>query len=85
MVYDLKAATDHLSLTILEREENNDWKVEARSSNAADALVVYAHAQTRRDAIARVADEWTQHARSNRVPFFDWAAVVTALEAVRAL
>lgn len=85
MVYDLKAASERLSVTILEREQGSDWSVEARSSNAADALVVRAHAGTRRDALARVADEWALHARSNLVPTFDWSAVVVALDAVRAL
>lgn len=85
MVYDLKSAADRLSVTILEKEMGSDWSVEARSSNAADALVVRAHAGTRRDALARVAEEWAQHARSNRVPTFDWTAVAVALDAVRAL
>lgn len=88
MVYDLKCDGERLTVSITQREnedEAGEWRVEARNSSSAEALVVSEWGATRVDALRGVATSWASKADSNGLPTYDWDAVVKALEAVRAL
>lgn len=62
------------------------WRVEARTSDAPDALVVTAWGHTRRSAVEAVASWWDDEARKLApLPNVDWDEVVGALERVQAI
>jgi hypothetical protein len=88
MVYDLSAEGHRLTVSIFQREnpqEPADWRVEARTSRADEAIVVAEWGASRTQALQAVGAAWTARATSDSLPTFDWAAVVKLLDSVRAL
>jgi hypothetical protein len=63
----------------------HEWRVEARTSEEADALVVTACDSTRVRAFIEVGRWWTSHAELYGLPRVDWAAIWAVLRDVRAL
>ena len=61
------------------------WRVEARTSEARDAIVVMACGSTRAEALAEVGRWWTRQEIPLALPHLDWDAVTRALAEVRAV
>lgn len=88
MVYDLSAEGHRLTVSIFQREnpqEPGDWRVEARASRADEAIVVSEWGTTRAEALERVGATWAARAEADGLPSFDWKAVATLLDSVRAI
>jgi len=90
MVYDLRGATGRLTLRVTGHGGADDappteWRIEAATSNAPDAVVVAANAPTRADALQAVGDAWSQKRVACNLPLFDWESVARAMRAVRAI
>jgi hypothetical protein len=87
-VYDLKADGVRLTLTISQRqgnEEPGDWFVGAKTSSAPDAAAIEAWGATRIDTLREVARLWDEKSLELHLPRFDWDAVAKALSDVRAV
>jgi hypothetical protein len=61
-----------------------EWRVEARRTDAADAVVATASAPTRAEALRKVG-EWCREHHASGLSSLDWDAVVRALNSVKAL
>ncbi len=88
MVYDLKANGNRLTLSVFPREssdEPNEWRVEARVSSGAEDAAVTHWAATREEALREVGRVWTEKAQASGLAAFDWDAVATALQSVKAI
>ena len=88
MVYDLKGDGNRLTVRVFPRQNPSDldeWRIEARSSEAPEAAVVSEWGKTRTEALAAVGRSWVSEASARSLPTFDWDAVAEALSAVRAI
>ena len=84
MTYELDCAGSPLILRMfpLPGDPPSEWRVEARTTNAEDAVVGTATAPSRAQALELVAEWW----RANpALPTYDWAAIAQAMTAVRAI
>jgi hypothetical protein len=85
-VYELASADATLELRISSRAlgaGERRWHVAAQQCNAPDSAAISDEAETKRDALSKVAAQWTEQAAELGLPTFDWIAVETALLAVR--
>lgn len=88
MAYDLDCAGTPLTLRVFESEQARagaGWRIEARTTDAIDAVVASATAATRAEALRDVAVWWRSESASRGLPSVDWEAVAQAMSAVRAL
>jgi len=88
MVYELKREKDKLIVRVFGRsnsEDPNDWRVEARVSDGAEATVVTEWAPTKLEALRKIGSAWTTLAFEHGLPTFDWANVAEVLQSVRAV
>lgn len=88
MVYDLSADGHRLTVSIFQREneqEPGDWRIEARASRADEAIVVSQWAASRPAALKAVGAAWSERAVADGLPSFDWEAVAKLLDSVRAI
>jgi hypothetical protein len=87
MTYELDCEGNRLILRIfpIETAPDEEWRVEARTSDSPDAVVASATAKSRIQAFDAVASWWREHALSRALVTFDWDAVATAMTTVRAL
>jgi hypothetical protein len=88
MVYDLSGEGHRLTVSIFQREnpqDPNEWRIEARSSRADEAIVVAEWAASRTEALKSVGASWTARQMTDNLPSFDWAEVAKLLDSVRAL
>lgn len=83
MTYDLDCAGMPLTIRMFPIEADS-WRVEARSTDAADAVVIVASAATRRDALGAVLRQWNERACSS-LGSIDADALLRALSDVRAI
>ncbi|HYO95522.1 MAG TPA: hypothetical protein VER33_13465 [Polyangiaceae bacterium] len=87
-VYDFKWAASTLTVRVFPRENEadpGDWRIEARTTDSPEALVVAEWATTRTLALQQVGKSWDSKTGTHGLPAFDWDAVTRALVAVRAL
>jgi hypothetical protein len=82
MTYDLDCAGVPLTIRVFAIEDGT-WRLEARSTEAADAVVVTASAATRRDALDAVLRQWNDRAPS--LTSIDNGGVLRAMSDVRAI
>ena len=61
------------------------WHVAAQPGRAADSVVITESAETKANALAKVAALWSEREAELGLPKFDWKAVTAALLAVRAI
>jgi hypothetical protein len=88
MAYDLDCAGRALTVRVFPTVAPGveQWRIEARLSDAPDALVASATASTRREALDGVARSWTETSEaSSSLPALDWEAIGRALAGVRAI
>lgn len=86
MTYELDCAGSPLIVRIFPGEAPSaDWRVEARLSDAADAVVASASAASRAQAFEGVAHWWRDNGAAQALPALDWEAIAKAMTAVRAL
>jgi hypothetical protein len=88
MVYDLKGDGARLTVCVSPREsaaDTGDWRVEARIAHSPEAFVITEWGHTRAEALRAVGLAWVAQTESQNLPTFDWDAVASVLNAVRAL
>jgi len=85
-VFELATADASLELRISSRTlagGERRWHVAAQQRNAPDSVAIGDEAETKRDALSKVAAHWIEQSAELKLPTFDWVAVETALLAVR--
>jgi hypothetical protein len=90
MVYDLRGGAGRLTLRVTGRggdEEGppTEWRIEASTSSAPDAVVVAEEGATRAAALRAVGRSWDEKRVASQLPSFDWESVARAMAAVRAI
>jgi RNA recognition motif-containing protein len=85
MAYELDCSGTPITLRIFPTENADDYRIEARASEAPEAAVITASAKTPRDALAAVGAEWSAKGDALGLPSVDWEAITTAMVGVRAL
>lgn len=86
IAYDFDCEGARLTVRVFETPADRDaWRVEARTSDAADSAVVAACGATRAAAFGELTRSWLETATTRGLPAFDWAAIGRAMTAVRAL
>ena len=84
MTYDLDCLGVPLTVRVFP-EEGEQWRIEARMNDTPEAVVSSASASSRRAALDEVGRRWHEKAAALSLPNFDWAAIATAMDTVRAL
>jgi hypothetical protein len=87
-VYELAIAGSSLELRISSRASGGGeriWHVQAQQGDALDSESITEQGETKRGALTKVAAQWAERAGELGLPIFDWAAVETALLAVRGI
>ena len=88
MTYELDCAGVALIVRVFPLEARppaDEWRIEARLSNADDAVVAVASAPTRALALERVAAWWRENSAQKALANIDWTAVAQAMTTVRAI
>jgi hypothetical protein len=89
MVYDLRGSAGRLTLRVTGRTEADgpptEWRIEASTSTAADAVVVTEQGATRAEALRAVGRSWNEKRLASNLPGFDWDSVAGVMAAVRAI
>jgi hypothetical protein len=83
MTYDLDCAGMPLTIRVFPIDDET-WRIEARSTDAASAVVISASAATRRDALGAVLGQWNERASSGGAPI-DADGLLRAMSDVRAI
>lgn len=84
MAYDVDCAGQPLVVRIFPQDDGS-WRVEARATDALDAVVVTARAPTRKAALDQVIHSWNATAANTAGRTLDGDALTTALRDVRAV
>lgn len=84
MTYDLDCSGTPLTVRIFPTA-GEQWRIEARTSDATDAFVAAASASNRRQALDEVGRCWRDNAPGRGLATFDWEAIAAAMAAVRAV
>lgn len=87
-VYELEAAGNPLEIRISSRAVGGGerwWHVAVQLGAGADSPTLAEEAETKRGALDKVAEQWTERAAELGLPAFDWSAVASALLAVRGI
>ena len=85
-VYELATPDASLEFRISSRGAaggERSWHVQAQRGGAPDSPAITEEGETRRGALGKVAARWIERATELGLPTVDWAAVETALLAVR--
>jgi hypothetical protein len=87
MTYELDCAGQRLIVRVFFPVDDASvaWRVEARTDDTPQAVVVAAVAGTREVALGDVSTAWDAASLPSGGPSFDWAAVTRAMQAVRAI
>jgi hypothetical protein len=89
MVYDLRGSAGRLTLRVTGQGGDDgtpmEWRIEASTSSAPDAVVVAEGGATRAEALRAVGRSWNEKRLANNLPSFDWESVARAMAAVRAI
>jgi hypothetical protein len=89
MVYDMRGASGRLTLRITGRGGGDgpptEWRIEASTSTAADAIVVAETGATRAEALRALGRSWDEKRFASNLPSFDWESVARVMAAVRAI
>lgn len=84
MTYDLDCSGLPLTLRIFPLEGDH-WRVEARSTDAADAVVVHGSGATRRDALGAAVRDWNDRAAATCARALDGDGLLKAMRDIRAV
>lgn len=87
MTYELECEGQRLIVRVfpIETRPDGEWRIEARTSDAPEAVVASATATSRAKAFEEVARWWRDHAFERTLETFDWEAISRALTTVRAI
>jgi hypothetical protein len=88
MVFAFRYNKEKLTLCLSPRENEmdaEDWCAEARTGPEPRPLIVREWGPTRADALRQLGRSWASRADADSLPVFDWEAVASELNAVRAL
>jgi hypothetical protein len=87
-VFELATADASLELRISSQAigaGERRWHVAAQRASTPDSAAISCEADTKRGALSKVAEQWTERATELGLPSFDWTAVEAALVAVRGI
>jgi hypothetical protein len=88
MVFAFRYNKEKLTLCLSPRENEmdaEDWCAEGRTGAEPRPQVIREWGATRADALRELGRSWASRASSESLPIFDWEAVTSELNAVRAL
>jgi hypothetical protein len=88
MVYELDSAGASLEVRISSRSVGGGerrWHVSAQQGKSPDSVALTDFAETKSAALGKVAEMWAEQQAELGLPSFDWAAVASALQAVRGI
>jgi hypothetical protein len=84
MTYDLDCEGLPLTVRVFPTDDGG-WRIEARSTEAADAVVIHGAGESRGDALTAVLLAWNAAAITSGVGRVDGDGLATAMRAVRAV
>jgi len=85
MTYELECAGIKLSVRMFPlNDQQTEWRLEARNTDTADALVATASAETRGQALQQIAT-WCRDNHGTGLSNLDWPAIERVLGSVRAV
>jgi hypothetical protein len=87
-VYEVATADASLELRVSSRSVGGGqrrWHIAAQQANSPDSTSISEEAESKGGALSKVAAQWVERATELGLPTFDWAAVETALRAVRGI
>jgi hypothetical protein len=87
-VFELELAGRLLDVHITPRDDadlSEHWQLTARDDRSAGAIVVSGMGATRGEALEKVSRAWEAQALERKLRAFDWVAVTSALQAIRAI
>ena len=85
MVYELKVDAIGVALEVAQSPSAGEWRVQARTTQAPQLVVIGDWAATRREALRAVGALWASKMPSLGLPKLDWDAVASVLAEVRAV
>lgn len=87
-VFELELAGRLLDVHVTPRENpdsSDHWQVTARDSRSAGAVVISGTGATRGEALESVSRAWDAQVLECKLTPFDWVAVTSTLQAIRAI
>ena len=87
-VFELESAGKMLDVHVTPHEDSNSadlWRVAAHDRRSAGAIVISEVGATRGEALAKVSRTWVEQTRERNLTSFDWIAVTSTLQAIRAI
>lgn len=87
-VFELELAGRSLDVHVTPRDDSDSsdrWHVAARDSRNAGAIVISGTGATRGEALEKVSRAWAAQVLEHKLSAFDWVAVTSTLQAIRAI
>ena len=87
-VFELESAGKMLDVHVTPREipgNAREWLVSAHDRRSGDAVVIAESGATRGEALDKVSRTWVAQMSEHNLTAFDWAAVTSTLQAIRAI
>lgn len=86
-VFELESAGQMLDVHVTPAEgaESAGWRVAAHDRRSAGAIVISETAATRGEALEKVSRAWIAQMGERNLTAFDWIAVTSTLQAIRAI
>jgi hypothetical protein len=87
-VFELESAGKMLDVHVTPDEGNgaaNHWRVAAHDRRSAGAIVISETGATRGEALEKVGRAWVEQMTERNLTPFDWIAVTSTLQAIRAI
>ena len=87
-VFELESAGQMLDVHVTPREASDSagqWQVAAHDRRSAGAFVISESGATRSEALEKVSRAWVEQMTERNLTPFDWIAVTSTLQAIRAI
>jgi len=87
-VFELELAGRMLDVHVTPRDDSDPsdhWQITARDSRSAGAIVISGTGATRGEALERVSRAWVAQVLEHKLTPFDWVAVTSTLQTIRAI
>jgi len=87
-VFELESAGKMLDVHVTPHEGSNTadhWRVAAHDRRSAGAIVIAETGATRGEALEKVSRAWAEQMTERNLTPFDWTAVTSTLQAIRAI
>jgi len=85
-VFELESAGQMLDVHVTPREDAaGQWQVAAHDRRSAGAVVISESGATRSEALEKVSRAWAEQMTERNLTPFDWIAVTSTLQSIRAI